>query len=126
MPDGNGAISQNLLTAWVAAGESGPVVTLSGEADLTCAGQLGALITAQLSLGVRQLTVDVSGLRFADSATIRTLVLAARTLQQRGGSMVLLRPQQSVARILALTGTEQMFTILGEAHGEPGSESQAG
>ncbi len=42
MPDGDGAIPQSPLTAWVAAGESGPVIVLSGEADLTCAGQLSA------------------------------------------------------------------------------------
>jgi stage II sporulation protein AA (anti-sigma F factor antagonist) len=92
------------LRASVAAGVSGPVVILSGEADLTSAGQLSALITAQLSGGTRQLTVDVSGLRFADTAAIRTLVLAARTLKERGGSLVLLRPQQTMARVLDLLG----------------------
>ena len=83
MPDGDGAIPQSPLTAWVAAGESGPVIVLSGEADLTCAGQLSALITAQLAGGTRQLTIDVSELRFADSASIRTLALAARTRRVR-------------------------------------------
>ena len=102
------------------------MIVLSGEADLTCSGQLGTLISVQLSSGIRQLTVDVSGLRFADSATIRTLALAARTLKQRGGSMILLRPRQTVARVLALTGAEQMFTIRGETRGEPESESVAG
>jgi hypothetical protein len=62
------------------------VIVLSGEADLTCAGQLSALITAQLSRGTRQ----------------------------------------PVARVLALTGAEQMFTIRGQTHGEPESESEAG
>ena len=102
------------------------MIVLSGEADLTCAGQLSALITAQLAGGTRQLTIDVSELRFADSASIRTLVLAARTLRERGGSLVLLRPRRPVARVLALTGAEQMFTIRGETHGEPESESEAG
>ena len=115
-----------MLTARVAAGESGPVIVLSGEADLTTVAQLSALITAQLAGGTRQLTIDVSGLWFADSATIRTLMLAARTLRDGGGSLVLLRPQQSVARMLALTGAEQMFTIRGETHGEPESASEAG
>lgn len=107
------------LTASVAAGESGPVIVLAGEADLNSAGQLSALITAQLARGTRQLTVDLSGLWFADSATVRTLVLAARTLQQRGGDVVLLRPQQSVARVLTLTGADQMFTIRAQTRGEP-------
>lgn len=126
MPDGDSAAGQGMLTARVAAGESGPVIVLFGEADLTTVAQLSALITAQLAGGTRQLTIDVSGLWFADSATIRTLMLAARTLRDRGGSLVLLRPQQSVARMLALTGAEQMFTIRGETHGEAESESEAG
>ena len=102
------------------------MIMLSGEADLTCAGQLSALLSAQLSKGTRQLTVDVSELWFADSASIRALVLAARTLRERGGSLVLLRPRQPVARSLALTGAEQMFTIRGETHREPEPESEAG
>ena len=126
MPDGDGADPRGMLTASVAAGVSGPVITLSGEADLTCAGQLSALIAAQLSGGTRQLTIDVSGLRFADSATIGTLVLAAKTLKQRGGSLVLLRPQHTIARVLDLLGAAQIFTISGETHDEPGSEDRAG
>jgi len=122
MADGDSAA----LRATVAAGVSGPVVVLSGEADLTSVGQLSALITSQLSGGARQLTVDVSGLRFADTASIRTLVLAARTLKERGGSLVLLRPQPVLARMLDLLGAAQMFTIRGEIRGEPGSEDRAG
>jgi anti-sigma B factor antagonist len=126
MPDGDGAAGQGMLTARVAAGESGPVILLSGEADLTTVAQMSALITAQLAGRTRQLTIDVSELWFADSASIRTLVLAARTLRERGGGLVLLRPQRPVARVLALTGAEQMFTIREETHGEPESESEAG
>ena len=126
MPDGDGAALDGALRASVAAGISGPVVILSGEADLTSVGQLSALITAQLSGGTRQLTVDVSGLRFADTASIRTLALAARTLKERGGSLVLLRPQRALARMLELLGAAQMFMICGETHGESGSEDRAG
>jgi len=126
MPDGNGTAPAGMLRASVAAGISGPVVILSGETDLTSAGQLSALIAAQLSGGTRQLTVEVSGLRFADTASIRTLVLAAKTLKERGGSLVLLRPQQTIARMLDLLGAAQMFTIREEIHGELGSEDRAG
>jgi anti-sigma B factor antagonist len=100
-----------MLEASVTAGESGPVIVLAGEADLTCAEQLDALISGQLAGGTQQLTIDVSGLRFADSASIRTIALAARTLKERGGRLVLLAPQPSVARVLALMGADQMITI---------------
>src|SRR5215475_13068793 len=118
MPDGDGAVSQGRLTTSVAAGASGPVVVLSGEADLTS--------TAQLSGGTRQLTVDVSGLRFADTASIRTLVLAARTLKQRGGGLVLLRPQETMSTVLDLLGAAQMFSIQRSNHDESESEERAG
>jgi anti-anti-sigma factor len=126
MPDGYRAAGHGMLTARVAAGESGPVIVRSGEADLTNAGQLSALITGQRAGGAQQLTIDVADLRFADSASIPTLLLAARTLRERGRSLVLLRPQQPVARVLALTGAEQMFTIRAETNGEPGSQNQTG
>jgi hypothetical protein len=51
MPEDDGAVRPGTLRASVAAGVSGPVIVLSGEADLTSAGQLSALITAQLSKG---------------------------------------------------------------------------
>jgi anti-anti-sigma factor len=82
-------MAQGMLQASVAAGESGPVIILAGEADLTTADQLSALITGQLAGGTRHLTVDLSRLRLADSASIRTLVLPARTLHARGGTLVL-------------------------------------
>jgi anti-anti-sigma factor len=125
MPDDDSAAAQGMLAASVAAGASGPVIVLSGEADLTTVAQLSALLTAQLSREVRQLTIDVSELRFADSASIRALMLAARALKERGGNLVLLRPQQPITRLLALTGAEQIFTIRTEAHDQPESESEA-
>ena len=79
----------DLLEISVAAGEAGPVLTLSGEADLTSVAELTEVLTAQLAIGARHLTVDLSRLRFADSAVIRALVLADRTLKQRGGGLAL-------------------------------------
>lgn len=61
MPDDDSAVPQGMLKASVAAGESGPVIRLSGEADLTTAAQLSAMITAQLSGGTRQLTIVIPG-----------------------------------------------------------------
>jgi anti-anti-sigma factor len=100
------------LEASVAAGDSGPVVVLTGEADYTCLAELNAVLDGQLSGGTRRLTVDVSGLRFADTASIRALILAAKALRERRGSLVLLNPRPPVARVLALLGADQMFTIL--------------
>jgi anti-sigma B factor antagonist len=95
----------------VAAGEAGPVLTLSGEADLTTVAELTEALTAQLAIGARHLTVDLSRLRFADSAVIRALVLADRTLKTRGGGLALAHPQPVVARALSLLGVDQAIEI---------------
>ena len=69
------------------------MITLSGEADLVSAAELSALIAGQLADGTQELTIDASGLRFADTSAIRALILAARTLNERDGRLVLLHPQ---------------------------------
>lgn len=101
----------DVLEVAVTAGESGPVMVLSGEADVTSAGRLGEFLTAHLSGGAREIVVDVSGLRFADSASVRVLVLAGRTLRERGGTLVLLRPQPPVARVLELMGADELLDV---------------
>lgn len=107
------------LRASVSAGESGQVITLSGETDITTVAELSELVTAQLSGRTLHLTLDASGLSFADSVSVRVLVLAARTLRQRGGGLVLLRPQRPLARMLEIMGAGQMITIRGETEASP-------
>jgi anti-anti-sigma factor len=116
---------QGALEASVAPGESGSLIILAGEADLTGAGKLSALIAGQLAGGTRHLTIDASRLRFADSASIRTLVLAGKTLRERGGSLVLLHPQRPVAKVLALLGADQVITILGSPRTTPADGRRA-
>jgi anti-sigma B factor antagonist len=100
-----------LLDISVAAGASGPVMKLSGECDLTTAGQLSDALTAQLASGVPQLTIDLSALRFADSATFRVLIEACRAFQDAGGTVELLDPQPAVAQAIQLLGIDQVLTI---------------
>jgi anti-sigma B factor antagonist len=108
-----------LLDISVAAGEVGPVLTLSGEADLTTVAELTEALTAQLANGAQHLTVDLSRLGFADSAVIRALVLADRTLKKRGGGLALTHPQPVVARALSLLGVDQAIEIRDEMSAGP-------
>jgi anti-sigma B factor antagonist len=102
----------SLLEITVETGSSGPVMKLSGESDLTTAGQLRDALTAQLAPAPQRLTVDARGLRFADSASIQALLQAHRALHDSGGSLELvLRPQSVIARALRLLGADQVLTI---------------
>ena len=101
----------SLLEISVAAGESGPVLMLSGEADLTTVAELRDALAAQVASGARHLTVDLSRLGFADSSVIRALVLADRTLRERGGRLELAYPQPVVARALSLLGVDRAIEV---------------
>ena len=103
--------------ASVSAGEAGPVITLSGEVDLSTIAELSDLVTAQLAGGTVHLTIDVSGMSFADSASMRVLMLAAMTLRKRGGGLVLLRPGPALARLLDIMDADQVITVQGQCAG---------
>jgi anti-sigma B factor antagonist len=87
------------------------VMRLSGEADLSTLGQLGDALNDQISGGARQLIIDLSGLRFADSSSIRALTDAHLALRAQGGTLELVDPQPNVARILVLLGIDQVLTV---------------
>lgn len=99
---------------------TGPVLMLSGEADINTLAQLKNALNMQITAGARILTADLSGLRFADAATIGVLAAAARTLNAQGGRLDLLNPQLGPARVLTLLGADQILTIRREAGPGPG------
>lgn len=100
-----------MLQISVSAGDAGSVAKLSGESDVTVAGQLRDALDAQIYGGVRHLMVDLSDLRFADSASIRVLLEAHRTLQSKGGSLELAFPQPALAMSLSLLGVDKVLTV---------------
>ncbi|HUN36513.1 MAG TPA: STAS domain-containing protein [Trebonia sp.] len=103
-----------LLTITVARGDHGPVISLAGEADITTVPQLAAALAAAADGGARHVTVDLSALRFADSATVGALVTASRSLRAVGGVLELARPQPTVARTLRLLGVDQVIAVIGD------------
>ena len=99
------------LRTSASAGADGPVVALSGEADAATAAKLRETLATQLDTGARQVTVDASGLSFLDSASLRVLILAARAMRGRHGTLVFARPQPVVARLLEITGADRLLDV---------------
>ena len=115
LAEGTKVIPMAVLRTSASAGTDGPVVVLSGEADTTTAALLREMLAAQLEAGARLVTVDASELSFLDSASLRVLVLAARALQGRHGTLVLARPQPIVARMLEITGADRLLDVQDES-----------
>lgn len=101
------------------------MIRLSGEADLTTVAELSELVTAQLSAGARRLVIDASELGFADVASVRVLLLAAKALRKRGGGLVLLHPQPALARVMEIMDANQLITIGGETEVTPNPKRYA-
>ena len=99
------------LTISVTAGPSHTLVTVAGECDLHTGRQLRDVLTSEVSRGVRRLIVDLSGLGFMDSTGMQVLLSVRAVLTVRGGTVALVSPQPVVARILELTGADQVIPV---------------
>src|SRR6185437_14860606 len=95
-----------------------PVVTAPEEIDITSADGLRAALVAAAARGHGTFVVDMSLTRFCDSSGLHALVAAHRRAQAEGGEMLLVVPDTTVLRVLAITGMDQVipnFASLDEA-----------
>ena len=100
------------LQASVTMRESGPLVVLAGEADVTSAEQLRQLLVSQMQRSAeRRLTVDVSELRSIDSSIVAVFVVTAKKFRRRGGELALLHAQEPVEKALTRLGLDRVIAI---------------
>lgn len=91
--------------------EGGGRVRLSGELDRATAPKLEASL-AQLVGADGDIAIDLAALVFLGAAGVNVFVAAARDLGGRG-RVVLLDPPPRVARVLELTGLDQIVAVAG-------------
>lgn len=91
-------------------GGSRTVVRLVGEADVTTPA-LAQVLGAEAAKKPRLLLVDVSGLAFIDSSALHEIVRVHRQLRADGCLLALISPTPAVARILQLSGLDQVLLV---------------
>lgn len=82
---------------------------LSGDLDAISAPRLQPAVESVVSRGHRRLTVDATDLAFCDSAGLRALLTARRTLTDAGGTMDLVHVGTRLRRLLDITGLDRAF-----------------
>jgi anti-anti-sigma factor len=87
------------------------VVELSGEADLNDSAALRETLAAQTAGPPATLVLDLSQLRFMDSAALHVILVAGRSVTGQGGIFALAAPQEAVRRILQLSGADQLLPV---------------
>ncbi|TDC38794.1 anti-sigma factor antagonist [Micromonospora sp. 15K316] len=85
-------------------------VTLSGEADLATADQLGQELERLLSPSwVSCLTLDLTALQFLDCAALSALLAVRSSARTRGQQVTITAAARTPARVLAVTGMGRLF-----------------
>ena len=99
------------LRASVSAEGSYTLVVLAGESDMNTRQLLRGVLEQAMSRPARHLVIDMSGLEFIDSATVRVLVDVQGTFAGDGGQMSFVAPHPLITRVLSLTGTDQIVPV---------------
>jgi anti-anti-sigma factor len=86
-------------------------IVLTGRLDLAGSARIDLPFNAAAGSN-RNILVDMSGVTFVASIGIRTLVLGAKTVQRRGGRLLLINPQAEVEQVLEMTGVLDLLPIV--------------
>jgi anti-sigma B factor antagonist len=85
----------------------GPVIAVSGDLDISSVEQLRDAVSEMSEGRPEELTFEMSGLRFMDSAGIAVLLGAAGSVP----SVRLCNPTRAVRRVIELTGLTEVLKV---------------
>jgi anti-sigma B factor antagonist len=105
-------------------GDRVAVVTLPSEIDVTNADAVGGELISVIDQGAEVMVGDMGTTLFCDSAGLSALVRAFRRATSSGAKMRLVTGGPAVARVLSLTGVDQLIEVypsVGAALGSPGT-----
>jgi anti-anti-sigma factor len=94
----------------------GQVIGFKGELDLSSSHAVAELVTGPAGSLV---VLDLRELTFIDSSGLGAIHLARRNMLEADGTLVLVRPQPIVRRVLEITGLESWITEWDPAWSRP-------
>lgn len=84
---------------------------LEGRMDLKGTNAIDMPFNAQINTAKAHVVIDMENVEFLASIGIRLLLSGARTLDKRGGKMVIFAPQKMVEEVLTTAGIDQLIPI---------------
>lgn len=113
----------NPLTSEIRGSEQHAVVILTGELDVSTAGQLYEELAALTREGMIHVAIDLRALEFIDSTGISVLIAEHKRTAAAGGELILLAPHRHVRRVFEVSGLMDIFDVLPK---DDATESDAG
>ncbi len=87
-------------------------IVVAGDLDSSTAGQLRSLLLDVIEeKGGSSVAIDLTGVRFIDSAGMAALVEASKLIRAEGGRLVLARPRAGPGKLFDLTGLDDVVTV---------------
>jgi anti-sigma B factor antagonist len=90
------------------------IVAVSGEVDLYTAADLRAALSHAVEEGCTSLVIDLTETHFMDSTGLSTLVSAQKRMRSRGGKLVIVNVDPSLAYTFQITGLDLVFKVVGD------------
>lgn len=87
------------------------VVALAGEIDMASSAELERQLGALEGAEGFQVVVDLAGLTFIDSSGIRALVVAAKAIESRGGTVLLAAPSPNIERVFVTVHLSEVIPV---------------
>jgi anti-anti-sigma factor len=97
------------------------VIRLDGDVDMATSPDVRAALEGAVNRGCLNVVLDLSGVTYADSTALGTIVWMDRILEPKGGRLVLAGATRNVTRILELSGLVDIAPTVSSA----GSASDA-
>src|SRR3954467_14244304 len=88
------------------------VVAVSGEVDLSTAADLKAALTPAVEEGCTSRVIDLTNTNFMDSTGLSTLVSAQKRMRSRGGRLVIVNVDPSLAYTFQIPGLDLVFKVV--------------
>jgi anti-sigma B factor antagonist len=91
--------------------EQATTLVVTGEVDLSTAGELAEAGLAALAADATVVIVDLSGVTFLDSTGLAALVTINNRARNEGAVLIVARPRARVRHLFRVTGLDTAFTI---------------
>lgn len=85
------------------------VVAIRGAVDLFAAPELKRRLMESVNCGAPEIILDLSETEFLDSTGLGALLSAYKRLSSRGGRLVVVPGERSVARVFEITGLDSIL-----------------
>jgi anti-sigma B factor antagonist len=95
------------------------LIAISGRIDSDTSPEVARAFQTVQDLGHYNILVDMAGLEYISSATLRALMAAQRASKRNGGEVILMRVPEKILNVLDMAGLLELYRIVDDPSSLP-------